>query len=215
MTTNDNELMMNQTTKEEVLISDSAIDFRLDILRLTFTIEHLLEVKISNIFNKKSKILLVGINEWMEEKEITNLKNLCNDKAFLRTSISTSKEGERFLLDNFLNNSQFGNTLELLGMVKMTKIAEAFDGVLGGVDFSTLKRWYIFIKDIRNLLAHRTKIDPLHFFEKLQTPATPSRQGKDDFKKLSDIEKRKFVIKFLLEGESSKEVIKKIIEKYF
>lgn len=208
---------MNQNinTTQNIELEVSPLEFRLDILRLTFTIEEMVENFIKNIFTKNRipveefKNMLANQQAW---EEFINWYNHPKNKENKSKVINNNKDGEFINITNLINTNTFGGLLSLLEKIKFQLFMNQFWSHFGQFEWKVFRAWLEYIKNIRNLLAHRTNINPSTFWEKIQFPAQSEALGT---KNLSSLELKKYIFTYFIPEQKRNSKINSVFNKHF
>lgn len=206
--------MSYQSTNIIPTIDDSVIQFRLDLLRLTFSIEGILERYIEQILDNKEEILVSDFRNYFEIGAEERLKAIVEENVYLKNSFVTKKKDgfEYFKISHFIRNCSFGETIKLFENISVNLITDKCPKLILNYGKRTVVSWYRNIKDIRNVLSHRTKIEVSSFFQKRSIPSKPD--DKNIFIGYSDLDLKYFIVVHLLQNELSKQIILDILDKY-
>lgn len=213
--------MSQNTTNLQIQADEhvSALDFRLDILRITFSIENILEDIIERTFKGSGQIKKQNqvpeaefMTFFIKKEDYISFKEWWKDKKIFSSIWNKKANGAVFVnIKNLINNNSFGGLIKLLESLSYIKLKKIYSEIYKDLEIKTFRKWLNFIKDIRNLLAHRTNINPKTFFEKA---SMPGNSNKLQTKRLDSLKHKIFVLEYLLHEQIKDKKIAAIFKKY-
>ena len=200
---------------QEIAAYIDPMEFRLDILRLTFTVEAIVEDYLLKIFVSKQIKEKEFIDNWFINKASYEVWKKWYKKHMVNAVPAiwnTKMSGETFVnIPNAIKFNTFGGLIKLIENIKTDKYIKLLREVAPNIEIRIFKKWLNYIKVIRNTLAHTTNIFPLTFFEKIQTPPASKTLNTKD---LPMIDFKKKVLSYMILPDHRTDKILEIFEKY-
>ena len=202
--------MNNILKTQELSVRVEPLDFRLDLLRLTFKIEEKLENFIKDFFILKQVSSLDMKDYIINEEAYIKFRDFYKHKEEEKSIWNMKDNGKEFFnVFNFINRTTFGGLVKLIELIKFEKLRDHFWATFKGIEFSIFKKWIDFIKDIRNILAHRTNINPEVFWEKTRLPTISKKLRTIEF---NPIKRRQYIFWYFLKDECDEGKIGEIFD---